>query len=247
MQIDNGKQHILTNYTRGVKAVNSDHRPLVMDVMLEVPPTKKQKVEVFEYKDTTSQMKFYEITSKTEIFTDCVDSMQSVSEQGKSWLRHVKSYCKRAFKTIRIRTMTIKPSKADRLIGQQNKLFKNGYRLQAESLDAEIATTIFKENRSKALMFKKFMNQGETQPVSEIWKLKQSIFPRKTPTLPSSKVNHRGKLVSEPGEIIKLLGKEYGKVRLRKRPVHPKSTKTYEGEIAQIKIKYFRFKENTRF
>ena len=45
MQIDNGKQHILTNYTRGVKAVNSDHRPLVMDVMLEVPPTKNRRLK----------------------------------------------------------------------------------------------------------------------------------------------------------------------------------------------------------
>ena len=71
-------------------------------------------------------------------------------------------------------------------------------------------------------MFKKFMNQGETQPVSEMWKLKQSLFPKKNPTLPSSKFNNRGKLVSERGEIIKLLGMEYGQVRLRKRPVHPK-------------------------
>ena len=94
-------------------------------------------------------MKFNEITSKIEIFSDCVNNMQSVSEQGKSWLRHVKAHCKRAFKTIRIRTKTIKPSKADRLIGQRNKLFKNGYRLQAESLDAEIFTTFSKKTEAK--------------------------------------------------------------------------------------------------
>ena len=75
--------------------------------------------------------------------------MQSVSEQGKSWLRHVKAHCKRAFKTIRIRTKTIKPWKADMMIGQRNKLFKNGYRPQAESFDAKIAKTIKKKKKKK--------------------------------------------------------------------------------------------------
>ena len=35
------------------------------------------------------------------------------------------------------------------MIGQQNKLFKNGYRLQAESLDAKIATTIKKKQKKQ--------------------------------------------------------------------------------------------------
>ena len=206
-----------------MKAVNSDHKPLVMDVMLEIPPTKK-KIELLDYKDTNSQMKFHEITCKTNIFSDSIDSMQSVSEQGNSWLRNVKAHCKRAFKTIRIRSQQIKPSKADRLIRQRIILLKKGDNLQAERLDVKIANMIFQENKTKALMFKKYMNQGETQPVSEMWKLKQSIFPKKNPTLPSSKFNRTGKLVSEPRELIKLLAKEYGQVRLRKRPVHPMHT-----------------------
>ena len=146
MQIDNGKDYILTNYRRGVKAVNSDHKPLVLDVMLEVPPTKKQKIEILDYKDINSQMKFHEITSKTDIFTDSIDSMQSVSEQGNSWLRNLKAHCKRAFKTIRIRSQQIKPSKADRLIRQRIILLKKGDNLQAERLDVEIANMIFQEN-----------------------------------------------------------------------------------------------------
>ena len=91
-------------------------------------------------------MKFHEITSKTDIFTDSIDSMQSVSEQGNSWLRNLKAHCKRAFKTIRIRSQQIKPSKADRLIRQRIILLKKGDNLQAERLDVEIANMIFQEN-----------------------------------------------------------------------------------------------------
>ena len=66
------------------------------------------------------------------------------------------------------------------------------------------------------------MDKGETQPVSEMWKMKKkTLFPKKQRTLPSSKQNHIGKLVSEPKGLVKLLGMEYGEIRLRKRPVHP--------------------------
>ena len=54
-----------------------------------------------------------------------------------------------------------------------------------------------------------------------MWKMKKSTFPKKAPTLPSSKINYQGRLVSEPSELVKLLGDEYGRVRLRKRPTHP--------------------------
>ena len=65
------------------------------------------------------------------------------------------------------------------------------------------------------------MDKGETLCVSKMWKMKKALFPKKQQTLPSSKQNHIGKLVSEPKGLVKLLGMEYGKISLRKRPVHP--------------------------
>ena len=160
MTIDNGKKHMLTNYKNDSAVVNSDHRPLVMDVQLEVSPTKKMKEEIFDFKDTHSQTIFHEITSNTEAFTDCIDTMQHVSKQATTWMNTVKSYCKRAFNTFRIRTRKLKPSKADCLIGKRNKFLKQGNIEQASILDALIAQTIFKENRTKAFMLKKIHGQG---------------------------------------------------------------------------------------
>ena len=77
----------------------------------------------------------------------------------------------------------------------------------------------------KAIMFKKYIKRNGTRTVSEMWKLKQSLFSNKVHTLPSSKYNHRGKLVSEPTELMTLLGTEYGKIRLCKRPTHPMHSK----------------------
>ena len=74
--------------------------------------------------------------------------------------------------------------------------------------------------------------------MSEMWKLKQPLFPKKTPSLPSSKLNHRGRLISEPSELVQLLGMEYGKVRLRKRPVHPlhKALKPMRVKLLAMKL-----------
>ena len=238
MKIDNGKKHMLTNYKHGFAAVNSDHRPLIMNVQLEVPPTKKIREEILDFKNPKSQIIFNEITTNTKAFTDCIDTMQPLSEQAKSWINNVKSHCKRAFKTIRIRTRNIKLSEADCLISKRNKFLKQGNTEQANILDAHIAKIIFKENRAKAFMFKKYMDKGETQPITEMWKLKKTLFPKKKPTLPSSKFNHTGKLVSEPKELVKLLGVEYGKIRLRKRPIHPMnmSHKPIREKLLRIKL-----------
>ena len=79
MKIDKGKKHMLTNYKYGYAAVSSDHRPLVMDVQLEVPQTKKIRKEILDFKNSKSQIIFNEITTNTKVFTDCVDTMQPVS------------------------------------------------------------------------------------------------------------------------------------------------------------------------
>ena len=71
------------------------------------------------------------------------------------------------------------------------------------------------------------------------------MYPKKAPTLPSSKIDYHGNLVSEPGALNKLIGEEYGKVRLRKRPTHPlniegkkirKILLTLKMEVAKNKI-----------
>ena len=137
------------------------------------------------------------------------------------WLRTLSSHCKRAFKKIRIRTKYIKPSLADTMITERNKLLMQGHIQQSRVLDARIAEIISTEGRKKALMFDKYTDNNTSACMSEMWKLKKSLFPRKAQTLPTAKINYQGRLVSEPNELTKLLGEEYGKIRLRKRPSHP--------------------------
>ena len=147
--------------------------------------------------------------------------MHSVSKSADIWLRTLKSHCKRAFKKIRIRNKYIKPSAADKMITERNALVRQGNFKESNILDVKIAGIISEEGRKKAIMFEKYTDNNTSACLSEMWKMKKALFPRKAQTLPAAKVNYHGRLVSEPNELTKLLGEEYGKVRLRKRPSHP--------------------------
>ena len=161
--------------------------------------------------------------------------MQPVCKHSENWLLHVKTHIKKAFKNIRIRSRKIKPSASDRLISQRNKLLKLGKTQESKYLDAQIAKIISEEGRKKALMFQKFCDKNESTVLSEMWSLKKKLFPKKSTTLPSAKINYKG----EPKQLTKLIGEEYGRVRLRKRLTHPLDLKrkNMRKQLLQLKMK----------
>ena len=71
-----------------------------------------------------------------------------------------------------------------------------------------------------------------------MWKLKQKLWPKKAPSLPVAKQSHGWRLVSAPGEIRKLLLKEY-KISLRPRPLLPgmKLLKIIKQHVISMKIR----------
>ena len=240
MKIDNGKTHTLTNFHNidsNGSAVSSDHNPLTMEVKLETAPMKRQKIELFNFKDINAQMIFKKITSDTEVFTKTVNKVCTMSDNADKWLRVVKSHCSKAFKKIRIRTRNIKPSTADAIISKRNKLVRQGKIIESRILYVEIAIMLSEEGRHKANMFTKYIDNDSSKCLSEMWKLKKNMFPKKAQTLPSAKINHHGQLVSDPKGLTKLIGEEYGQIRLRKRPSHLNNTEGKKIRMILIQLK----------
>ena len=75
-----------------------------------------------------------------------------------------------------------------------------------------------------------------------MWKLKKRMFPKKASMHPSSKMNYRGKIVTEPKELTKLIGEEYGRVRLRKRPSHALDLRGKATRKILLKLKLLKAK-----
>ena len=105
MVIDEKKDHILTNYTqarKGCKAVDSDHFTEYLDINLQLISEKPDRKEIFNFKDTQSQLKFKDITTNTNKFSNCFDNDDPLQKQIENWRRALKSSCYESFKRVRI-------------------------------------------------------------------------------------------------------------------------------------------------
>ena len=91
------------------------------------------------------------------------------------------------------------------------------------------------------MIFKNFKDLSENPEkinLQQMWKLSKKVWPKHSQTLPTAKRNQKGKVVSGPREIRKLLATEY-KDRLRSRPVRPglENMKKRKRLIFKMKMK----------
>ena len=255
MVVDVSNNYILTNYQqvkRGGKAVDSDHATEYMDMDIEIESEKPERIEMYNFKNTEAQMKFLELTSETNEFTKCFENKMHVSKQVDKWLEMLNSFCSKSFKKIHIRSKNVKPLKAllVKLINQRNVLINRNEgivnTIELEGVTKRIAELEAEENRNKIVQHFKFYSDNPEQiNMQQMWKLMKQMWPKVDPTLSVAKKNHKGKIVSGPKEIKKLLAREY-KDRLRSRPVRPdlKNMKVRRKIIFKLKMKLASMKQS---
>ena len=110
-------------------------------------------------------------------------------------------------------------------INQRNKLKRKNkspeIKKKIENIELTISNMEAKETRDKIIKnFEQYSNNPENVNLQAVWKVLKRIGPKHGSPMPIAKRNFRGKLVSTPSEIKKLLAKEY-KQRLRDRPLRP--------------------------
>ena len=228
MNIDNDRKYRITNFRNKNKVTQADHVPMTMKVSLMVQPEKPQKIEILNFRNINSQLKCRENTTKTSDFSDCFKSKMPFSKQIQNWKHMLDKHCKKAFPIIRIRKKNIQRSKSNALIDKRNTLLRNNVEdnssQELKDLNANIAIIIAEEERMKCHTLKKFWDQSGSINLSEMWKLKKKMWPNKQASLPTAKINHKGRLASSAKDIKSALRKEYME-RLRSRPKHPKMEK----------------------
>ena len=238
MVIDQDGKHTITNFKYGKRTSKSDHTTMWMKVNLKITQEKTEKVEILNFKDEKAQVRFKEVTTNTSEFSDCFKSNLSSKDKMINWKHILEKHCKASFPTIRIRKKTLKPSQADQLINERNKLLKipnEDNIVKINNLSVIIADTIAKEERAKCHMMKKFCNQNGSANLTEMWKLKKKLWPKAPSSLPAAKINHLGKLVSTAADIKKTMIKEY-KERLGPRPLQPMMKKHFKNKSISLKL-----------
>ena len=103
----------------------------------------------------------------------------------------------------------------------------------------QLLKQLLRKNHEKIVKnFKSLSENPENINLQQMWKLCKKVWPKCGVTLPTAKRNQRGKIVSGPREIRKVLAREY-KDRLRSRPIRPdlKGLKKRKKLIFKMKIK----------
>ena len=194
---------------------------------------------MLNFKDKTGQIIFKENTTKTKEFSKCLLSNKPLKDQALDWMNVLVAQCNKAFPKIRIRAKNLKKSKASNLIDKRNTLLRteNKDSEEVRKLTEEISIILEEEGKSKAYKFQKFCDKGNTLNVTEMWKLKKQIWPKKKSALPVAKRNYKGRLLSAPSDIRHLLLTEY-KERLRERPCLPglQKSRTLRQKLLKTKL-----------
>ena len=163
-------------------------------------------------------------------------SSKPAQQHADDWLEVLLTHCTKPFPKIRIKTKHLKQTAASRFIDNRNILLRkeNEDSKEVKNLTEEIAIILIEEGRSKAYQFRKYCDQGNTLNITEMWRMKKRMWPKKKNALPVAKKNHKGKFVSAPAD----LRKEY-KERLCPRPLHPKLkiAKRLREKVIRMKLK----------
>ena len=232
MVIDEDRKFILTNYEqvqKGGKAADTDHMTEYMDLDLKVETEKPERRELWNFKNKEAQKVFKDETTNTSEFSECFKSKLPVLEQIKNWRIVFSKHCRTAFKKVRVTNkMKVNPIPADvsKLIDRRNELAKNVFKtvddkVNEANLDEIISNKEAELKRNQIVkQFKSLSEDPENVNLNQVWKTLNRLCPRVGGTLPTAKKNHKGRIVSAPGELKKLLAKEY-KERLRSRPSRP--------------------------
>ena len=88
MYIDEKREYTFTNFhrkNRGKHSTLSDHNLLIANFDLKCVKQPKERKCIFNYNNSEALLKFKEVSTKTNKFTDCFSNNKPFLKQVKSW------------------------------------------------------------------------------------------------------------------------------------------------------------------
>ena len=128
MIIDEAQNHVLTKYvtTKGAsKQVRSDHNILFANFLLQYNRRQpKIKRELFNFKNSENQLKFFQFTSETSKFSSCFENSDTIEEKSNKFFKTLDDAFHACFQKVRIKSKTtrIHPSEIQAELDRINLL-----------------------------------------------------------------------------------------------------------------------------
>ena len=174
---------------------------------------------------------FTEITSNTEKLSKCFKNNSPLNSQICQWEKSFKSCVAQSFKKIRI-SDKVKITESHMLM-EKRIMLKNKSKLmddqdeveevneEIHNIEKQLSNLMADENTKKVKDNLSVMSEIDGSfNAFGFWKVKNKFFPKHGKSLPVSKVDFSGRLISNPAELMQLYTQTYVH-RLRHRPIKP--------------------------
>ena len=216
INIDEERKNVLTKIVKSKKGetkVNeSDHNIIQVDLDIRVDKRNvKDKCELYNIKNKEGQIKFKELTSKTNM-TKLFNEEKNIEVATDKFIKQVNKAIKTSFRKIRINNK--RKGKIQQLYDQRAKMKEQSNITRVKEIEKEIATETCQtiENEIKGLD----CEDGGYNP-SGLWKLKNKVIP-KPAQLPTGMRDVCGNILTKKDDLKNHTMKHYENV-LRNRQI----------------------------
>ena len=247
MIIDDNKEYPLSRYTKDGKT-DSDHNTLIFHMKLNFIQKRKDRIEMFNFRNLEGQEKFSNLTETKNELLKCFLNSNNLSKQSNEWFRNLFKYFQQSFVKIRSCQTKKKLDDVDILLNKRKELIqkmkkadddkKEELQMKINQTESEISKMSALDNRNKVIdNFSSLARNDGTTNQNGVWALKRKLFPKSRESLPFAKLDYEGKLISSQGELKGLYLKTFTS-RLRHRPIKSELTelKSVKDELCARRL-----------
>ena len=103
-------------------AIETDHNTEILELELSYQKRRKERKEVFNFKNQECQAVFHDLTSLTSDLTGCFKDNANFKDQANRWHKTLKGMFHQAFRKIRVTENKPKPDEIGILMEQRKQL-----------------------------------------------------------------------------------------------------------------------------
>ena len=212
--IDEDKENVLTNYKKkkgNVYSTDSDHHTLVMNLKLKYVKCKNERKLVYDVKNVENQKIFSEVTTFTKELSECFNDEKPLEEQTKAFSKTFFKLVRHSFPKVRINDKP-KETEVSKLISrrnllkqniksQENQNLKKSVEDEILNLEKKICDLVSDDNMKNFIEnFDPFFEGDSNFNTNAMWKVQRKISPKNNVSLPTAKLDEKGRFVSSPNE-----------------------------------------------
>ena len=198
MIIDEQKKYALANFhhkKKGQQANTSDHNLIYVEFNFKCIKQQKERKCLFNYNNKDAILKFKNITTNTDKFTNCFQNNQPFLVQVKRWEKMLSKTIYSCFNKIRLKSENkpIFDSYIFKLLSKRKFAIMNGDFENRERIEIKIKQY---EKEHHISIAEQNIRRLKDKSKQGFWRIKAKLFPKKQSKIPIAKKNKKGQLIS---------------------------------------------------